>query len=68
MESRFHSDLEQLKMIILHMATLAEKALENYAWIDLDRQYRVGVFVEWRFFAVLKFGAEFERGELRLFS
>jgi phosphate transport system protein len=29
MESRFHSDLEQLKMIILHMATLTEKALEK---------------------------------------
>jgi phosphate transport system protein len=29
MESRFHADLEQLKMIILHMATLTEKALEK---------------------------------------
>jgi phosphate transport system protein len=29
MESRFHTDLEQLKMIILHMATLTEKALEK---------------------------------------
>lgn len=29
MESRFHSDLEQLKMTILHMATLTEKALEK---------------------------------------
>ncbi len=29
MESRFHSDLEQLKMTILQMATLAEKALEK---------------------------------------
>lgn len=29
MESRFHSDLEQLKMIILNMATLTEKALEK---------------------------------------
>ncbi len=29
MESRFHSDLEQLKMIILQMATLTEKALEK---------------------------------------
>jgi phosphate transport system protein len=29
MEKRFHSDLEQLKMTILQMATLAEKALEK---------------------------------------
>jgi phosphate transport system protein len=29
METRFHSDLEQLKMTILQMATLAEKALEK---------------------------------------
>ena len=29
MENRFHSDLEQLKMTILQMATLAEKALEK---------------------------------------
>ena len=29
MENRFHSDLEQLKMTILQMATLAEKALED---------------------------------------
>lgn len=29
MESRFHLDLEQLKMLILHMATLSEKALEK---------------------------------------
>lgn len=29
MESRFHSDLEQLKMTILQMASLAEKALEK---------------------------------------
>lgn len=29
MESRFHSDLEQLKMIIIQMATLTEKALEK---------------------------------------
>ncbi len=29
MESRFHSDLEHLKMIILQMATLTEKALEK---------------------------------------
>ena len=29
MESRFHSDLEQLKMTILQMATLAEKALDK---------------------------------------
>ncbi len=29
MESRFHSDLEQLKMTILEMATLTEKALEK---------------------------------------
>src|SRR5271157_3246275 len=29
MESRFQSDLEQLKMTILQMATLAEKALEK---------------------------------------
>ncbi|MGA2026923.1 MAG: phosphate signaling complex protein PhoU [Syntrophobacteraceae bacterium] len=29
MENRFHSDLEQLKMKILQMATLAEKALEK---------------------------------------
>jgi len=28
-ESRFHSDLEQLKMTILRMATLTEKALEK---------------------------------------
>jgi phosphate transport system protein len=28
-ESRFHSDLEQLKMIILQMATLTEKAMEK---------------------------------------
>ncbi len=29
MENRFHTDLEQLKMIILQMATLTEKALEK---------------------------------------
>jgi phosphate transport system protein len=29
MESRFHADLEQLKMLILHMATLTEQALER---------------------------------------
>jgi phosphate transport system protein len=29
MENRFHADLDQLKMIILHMATLTEKALEK---------------------------------------
>jgi phosphate transport system protein len=29
MESRFHSELEQLKMIILQMATLSEKAIEK---------------------------------------
>ena len=29
MESKFHSDLEQLKMTILQMASLTEKALEK---------------------------------------
>ncbi|MHC1726051.1 MAG: phosphate signaling complex protein PhoU [Syntrophobacteraceae bacterium] len=37
MESRFHSDLEQLKMIILQMATLTEKALEKSVRALIDR-------------------------------
>jgi phosphate transport system protein len=37
MESRFHSDLEQLKMIILHMASLTEKALEKAVTALVER-------------------------------
>lgn len=37
MESRFHSELEQLKMIILQMATLTEKALEKSIRALLER-------------------------------
>ncbi|MFZ0942527.1 MAG: phosphate signaling complex protein PhoU [Syntrophobacteraceae bacterium] len=37
MENRFHSDLEQLKMTILQMATLAEKALEKSIKALLER-------------------------------
>jgi phosphate transport system protein len=37
MESRFHSDLEDLKMIILQMATLAEKALEKSTQSLMER-------------------------------
>ncbi|MGO8943043.1 MAG: phosphate signaling complex protein PhoU [Syntrophobacteraceae bacterium] len=37
MENRFHSDLEQLKMTILQMATLAEKALEKSLKALLER-------------------------------
>ncbi len=39
MESRFHSDLEQLKMTILHMATLTEKALEKSVKALVERNY-----------------------------
>lgn len=37
MESRFHSDLEDLNMIILQMATLAEKALEKSTQSLMER-------------------------------
>lgn len=37
MESRFHSELEQLKMIILQMATLTETALEKSIRALLER-------------------------------
>lgn len=37
MESRFHSDLEDLNMIILQMATLAEKALEKSTQSLIER-------------------------------
>ena len=37
MESRFHSELEQLKMILLQMATLTEKAMEKSIRALVDR-------------------------------
>ena len=37
MEDKFHSDLEQLKMSILNMATLAEKALDKSVKALLER-------------------------------
>lgn len=37
MESRFHADLEQLKMIILHMASLTENALGKSVKALVDR-------------------------------
>jgi len=37
MESRFHQEMEELKMTILHMAVLTERALENAVRSLLDR-------------------------------
>ena len=46
MESKFHSDLEQLKMTILHMASLTEKALEKSlkALVERDNSMAETVF------------------------
>ena len=46
MESKFHSDLEQLKMTMLQMATLTEKALEKSlkALVERDNSLAEEVF------------------------
>ncbi len=46
MESKFHSDLEQLKMTMLQMATLTEKALEKSlkALVERDNNLAEEVF------------------------
>ena len=68
MEKRFHSDLEQLKMTILEMATLAEKALENSikALVERDDDLAIEVLNGDREIDLLE--VEVDRHSLRLLA
>ncbi len=68
MEDKFHSDLEQLKMSILKMATLAEKALERSikALVERDDDLAREVVLEDREIDLLE--VEVDRHALRLLA
>ena len=68
MEDKFHSDLEQLKMSILKMATLAEKALEKSVKALLERDDQLAEEVVDRDREIDMLEVEVDRHALRLLA
>jgi len=68
MEDKFHSDLEQLKMSILRMATLAEKALEKSVKALLERDDQLAEEVVGKDREIDMLEVEVDRHALRLLA
>jgi phosphate transport system protein len=68
MESRFHQELEQLKMLILQMAALTEKALENATRALLERNVDLADQVVEEDQEINRLEVEVDRQSLRLLA